>query len=426
MNKKNWKTFEIYKEGLVYFTISLISILYNSFYSKECYTIEEKMTLATIFRFLRNFDYVLVYCLLSLQLSFLVYKIKKWYLEERISVRIFLLCHGIVSFLLVLIPVLRPEEFKNPYSRAALALFNSTLFLKFHGYLISFVCPIENHKLKSERKEEKNKKMASKEEKDQISIQATLKTRQQFRKEVLRSTTFSNLISFLISPTLIYSHDQGKKRPKKKKIRIKFIFFQSLATLSVAILMYLILKIGFSSIFNITNVNFFHLPQIVKCIGAQSCLLWILVSLLFQFALTIVAEITGYEDRNFFGFWTNSTNLDEFWKTWNIPVHLWSLQYIYLPCRKYIHLSRMSSAFMVFAVSAFFHEYVMFVVSGKLIWIVFVIFLLQPLLIMIGYMLSKKVRILFVRFIMYSVMFITLPGIEASYIIIMIKKKLFE
>jgi hypothetical protein len=47
--------------------------------------------------------------------------------------------------------------------------------------------------------------------------------------------------------------------------------------------------------------------------------------------------------------------MDYFWRTWNLPVHKWLVLHIYLPLTE-LKISPIISSFMVFFISAIFHE----------------------------------------------------------------------
>ena len=51
-------------------------------------------------------------------------------------------------------------------------------------------------------------------------------------------------------------------------------------------------------------------------------LMWLIsFYILFHSFLNILAEILQFADRSFFQCWWNATNLEMFWKNWNLPVH---------------------------------------------------------------------------------------------------------
>jgi len=73
-----------------------------------------------------------------------------------------------------------------------------------------------------------------------------------------------------------------------------------------------------------------------------------------------MAEILRFGDRQFYLDWWNCKDIEQYWKLWNIPVHNWFIRHLYNPLLKRGY-SRNISNLIVFAVSAFLHEWV---VSG--------------------------------------------------------------
>ena len=76
---------------------------------------------------------------------------------------------------------------------------------------------------------------------------------------------------------------------------------------------------------------------------------------LFHLWLNILSEITYFGDRLFYKAWWNATRLDVYWRFWNIPVHAWLVRHCFFPFMSY-GLSKNVCMFIVFLVSALFHE----------------------------------------------------------------------
>lgn len=82
----------------------------------------------------------------------------------------------------------------------------------------------------------------------------------------------------------------------------------------------------------------------------------------FQIWLNILSELLKFGDRQFYLEWWNCSDLEEYWKLWNMPVHNWLVRHLYNPILKR-GMSRIQANFITFLVSAFFHEWV---VSGAI------------------------------------------------------------
>lgn len=76
----------------------------------------------------------------------------------------------------------------------------------------------------------------------------------------------------------------------------------------------------------------------------------------FHSFFNLIGELLHFGDRNFYSDWWNATNIEVFWRTWNLPVHRWCVRHLYIPLVDKGY-SRMVASTMVFLFSAFFHEY---------------------------------------------------------------------
>ncbi|CAB4042108.1 diacylglycerol O-acyltransferase 1-like [Paramuricea clavata] len=101
-------------------------------------------------------------------------------------------------------------------------------------------------------------------------------------------------------------------------------------------------------------------PRMVERImklAVPNHLMWLLFFYCFFHSfLNIMAEILKFGDRTFYKDWWNSTTIQQFWKTWNIPVHRWAQRHLYFPLRRRGY-SQITASVLVFLLSAFFHEF---------------------------------------------------------------------
>ena len=95
----------------------------------------------------------------------------------------------------------------------------------------------------------------------------------------------------------------------------------------------------------------FVLTMSVPSLGCWLCMFYAL----FHLWLNILAELTYFGDRQFYKAWWNATKLDIYWRDWNIPVHGWLVRHLFMPCMN-AGWSKSASMFIVFFVSAVFHE----------------------------------------------------------------------
>jgi sterol O-acyltransferase len=83
----------------------------------------------------------------------------------------------------------------------------------------------------------------------------------------------------------------------------------------------------------------------------------------------------SFADRQFYEDWWNSTSWDEFSRKWNKPVHAFLLRHVYASTISTYHLSRSSAMFVTFLLSACVHELVMAIVTQKIRYAAFAMYL---------------------------------------------------
>jgi hypothetical protein len=74
----------------------------------------------------------------------------------------------------------------------------------------------------------------------------------------------------------------------------------------------------------------------------------------FHLLLNVISELIGFGDRNFYMDWWNCRNLEEYWRTWNLPVHFFFIRHCYTPLLKR-GWSKLAANFLVFVLSAIAH-----------------------------------------------------------------------
>lgn len=81
--------------------------------------------------------------------------------------------------------------------------------------------------------------------------------------------------------------------------------------------------------------------------------------------LNVLAELTCFADRGFYGDWWNSVSFDQYARDWNRPVHNFLLRHVYHSSISFFHLSKMQATFFTFLLSAVVHEILMFCLFKK-------------------------------------------------------------
>jgi sterol O-acyltransferase len=106
----------------------------------------------------------------------------------------------------------------------------------------------------------------------------------------------------------------------------------------------------------------------------EQLLAWYVI---WECTLNVLAELTRFADRNFYGTWWNSVSWDQYARNWNRPVHDFLLRHVYGSSISTFHLSKGMATFVTFLLSACVHELVMLCLFKKVRGYLFVMQLLQ-------------------------------------------------
>lgn len=225
-----------------------------------------------------------------------------------------------------------------------------------------------------------------------------------------------NFLFFLLIPELVY-----KKNYKRTQER-RFLF-----------LLERVFEIVFLSVIFYTNINHNILSLTKECLSLfqkkeflnlfhtwqklslRIFIVWFVgFYLFFHSVLNIIAELFLIENRCFYEDWWNSKTVIEYWRKWNIPVHIWFKTHVYfnLQAKGY---SKKFSHFFVFFLSAALHELLTAAATGFLSGILFFLMFVQsPLFLLIRKDSGKRIigNILLwigsVFFVMPSILFLHL------------------
>lgn len=86
---------------------------------------------------------------------------------------------------------------------------------------------------------------------------------------------------------------------------------------------------------------------------------------IWECVLNVLAELTLFADRGFYGDWWNSVSFDQYARDWNRPVHNFLLRHVYHSSISAFKLSKGAATFATFLLSALVHELVMFCLFKK-------------------------------------------------------------
>ncbi|KAJ6242726.1 sterol o-acyltransferase [Anaeramoeba flamelloides] len=291
--------------------------------------------------------------------TFFSWYFKKQYLKGQVS-RAFLNKVSLIT--LFVLPfqlfLLRPKIF-NVWAGLFLALFVMSVSFK----SFSYIQVLFEHLDKSKNETEKEKV------RDQHRTHGSIK----------------EFCEYLVRPWLIYELDppRTEKRNYFEILKLVAMIFLAQTVIGISV------SVGFQVIYK-TESPWKNLVPNLMCLGVPSFMLW--ASAFVQFfhgVLTLCAEITRYGPRGFYSDWWNKNTLKMFWRDWNRPVNFFAIKYIYLPCKR-VGVSSNLSGIIVFVISGLLHEYLLWGMFGNWNYWVFIIFVGQPITMMIEKKLSAR------------------------------------
>ncbi|KAI3385729.1 hypothetical protein SNEBB_011230 [Seison nebaliae] len=184
---------------------------------------------------------------------------------------------------------------------------------------------------------------------------------------------FNNYIYFLFAPTLIYRDEY----PRTKQIRWNFVMANFTQVVACVFFLYYLFSQFCLPVFKNFNENHLTLHKFIRSIFLStlpgSLSLFISFYCFLHAWLNAWAEMLRFADRLFYKDWWNSTSFSQYYRKWNIVVHDWLFTYIYKDVFL-IFRKRTFSLFVVFAISALLHEYVLVFAFGFFYPVLFVLF----------------------------------------------------
>eukprot|EP00922_Rhytidocystis_sp_ex-Travisia-forbesii_P071233 GHVS01106324.1.p1 GENE.GHVS01106324.1~~GHVS01106324.1.p1 ORF type:complete len:496 (+),score=46.00 GHVS01106324.1:1-1488(+) len=200
-----------------------------------------------------------------------------------------------------------------------------------------------------------------------------------------QSVNLRHFYRFVVMPTMCFQFHYPRS-PSIRWLSVARHAVESLVLLSLAkIIIEQYIFITVKNTFSVSTLQSIplstlmgHLTERILKLSIPNLYVWLLMFMvLFHHWCNILAEITRFADRHFYDDWWNASSFGEYWKKWNLPVHLFLQRHIHKPLlRKGV--PRAAAGFVVFTISALLHEYLV-VVPLQLGWTgwVFIAFLLQ-------------------------------------------------
>ncbi|XP_015584774.1 diacylglycerol O-acyltransferase 1 isoform X1 [Cephus cinctus] len=170
--------------------------------------------------------------------------------------------------------------------------------------------------------------------------------------------TLGDLYYYILAPTLCYELNF----PRTQRIRKRFLIKRILEVLvGCQVVMSLFQQWMVPSVKNslipFSNMDVAKASERLLKLAIPNHLMWLcFFYLVFHSYLNLMGELLHFADRNFYGDWWNSNNIDTFWRSWNIPVHRWAIRHLYIPIVG-MGYGKSTASITVFFISAFFHEY---------------------------------------------------------------------
>lgn len=184
--------------------------------------------------------------------------------------------------------------------------------------------------------------------------------------------TLSNFLDWACLPTLLYDLEY----PRQAHINWWYVAEKSAATLGVIWTMIIISQA-------------YIYPVVIQTVRLKEAGMsledrwkefpWVVLDMLFpllleqllswyviwECLLNVVAEITRFADRGFYGPWWNSVSFEHYARTWNIPVSAFLRRHVYHSSVSAFRLSKTQAMFFTFFLSAVVHEILMFCLFKK-------------------------------------------------------------
>jgi diacylglycerol O-acyltransferase 1 len=172
-----------------------------------------------------------------------------------------------------------------------------------------------------------------------------------------QNITLQNLAYFWWAPTLVYQPIY----PRTSHIRPIFVMKRLLELLGLSVFIWLTSAQYAAPLLrnSLDKIAVLDLPSILERLmklSTISLVIWLAgFFALFQSYMNALAELTMFADRNFYGDWWNSTDLQTYWSTWNRPVYHFMRRHVFSPLVGRGWGPRTASA-MVFVFSGILHE----------------------------------------------------------------------
>lgn len=203
-------------------------------------------------------------------------------------------------------------------------------------------------------------------------------------KQYPNNLTVANWFDYTCIPTLVYELEY----PRQQHINWWYVAEKTSATLGIIWVMivvsqsYIYPRVAATMAMKEAGMSlaerWVEFPWVVSDLLfpmlLEQLLTWYVI---WECTLNVLAELTGFSDRNFYGPWWNSVSFEEYARDWNKPVHDFLLRHVYNSSISTFHLSKSIATLVTFLLSAMVHELLMFVLFKKVRGYLFAMQLMQ-------------------------------------------------
>jgi sterol O-acyltransferase len=240
-----------------------------------------------------------------------------------------------------------------------------------------------------------------------------------------RNLRLGNFAEFICLPTLVYELDY----PRQERTNWWYVAEKTAATFGVLGVM-MVISQGFIYPAVARTVEMkeagmpleerwkefpFIVSEMLFPLLIEQLLTWYVI---WECILNVLAEVTCFADRGFYGDWWNSVSWDQYARDWNRPVHNFLLRHVYHSSISTFHLSRNAATFVTFLLSALVHELSMAILFKKVRPYLFTMQLLQMPLVSLSRTKLLKGRTVLGNVIFWIGLFLGPSVITCLYLII--------
>lgn len=240
-----------------------------------------------------------------------------------------------------------------------------------------------------------------------------------------KNLTLGNWADWICLPTLVYELEY----PRQEKINWWYVAEKTVATFGVIwIMMVISQQYIYPPVLETLDMKergltlaerWQEFPWIVSDmlfpLLLEQLLSWYVI---WECCLNVLAELTRFADRGFYGDWWNSVSWDQYARDWNRPVHNFLLRHVYHSSISAFHVSKGTATFITFLLSACVHELLMLCLFKKIRGYLFTMQLMQVPLAMLGRTKLLKGKDLLGNVVFWFGLFVGPSVITALYLIV--------